>query len=91
MPYIKQPARAVIDRRGKPVTAGELNYAISRLVLDYCEANGPLSYDLINSVMGVFASAQAEFYRRVAIPYEDAKITENGDLPWPRPHQSPTI
>lgn len=32
------------------------------------------------SLLGVVASAQAEFYRRVAVPYEDAKIALNGDV-----------
>jgi hypothetical protein len=91
MPYIKAPARAVIDRQGKPVTPGELNYAITRLVLDYLEANGGVSYTNINAVMGAFASAQAEFYRRVAVPYEDAKAKANGDLPWPRAQSNDII
>lgn len=31
-------------------------------------------------VMGAFRCAQQEFYRRVAVPYEDSKIAENGDV-----------
>jgi hypothetical protein len=32
------------------------------------------------ALRGVIRCAQAELYRRVAVPYEDAKIVENGDV-----------
>jgi hypothetical protein len=39
-----------------------------------------LSYRTINDVLGALEGAKLEFYRRVAAPYEDQKIQENGDV-----------
>jgi len=58
---------------------GELNYCITMLCLDYL-ADKKLSYALLNEVMGVLSCARAEFYRRVVVPYEQAKCDENGDV-----------
>jgi hypothetical protein len=49
------------------------------LVKHYFEAEGG-RYQQIAEVMGALAATQAEFYRRVAAPYEDRKIEENGDV-----------
>lgn len=58
---------------------GTLNFMITVLLTQYVKVNG-LSYATINEVMGVMSSAQAEFYRRVAVPYETQKIADNGDV-----------
>ena len=81
MPYIKQDRRnLLLDEDPDPVeTVGELNFMITHLCLDYLHKAG-LGYDTINDIMGALSSAQAEFYRRVAVPYEDKKIKENGDV-----------
>ncbi|WP_439397023.1 DUF6899 family protein [Bradyrhizobium sp. PMVTL-01] len=34
----------------------------------------------MNDVLGALDGAKAEFYRRVAAPYEDAKIADSGDV-----------
>jgi hypothetical protein len=39
-----------------------------------------LSYQTINDIVGALEGAKLEFYRRVAVPYEDKKIIENGDV-----------
>lgn len=80
MPYIDQQAREEIDNGRPPETPGELNYAFSVLATQYIETNNGLSYSVINDIMGALAGAQAEFYRRVAAPYEDDKIDLNGDV-----------
>lgn len=77
MPYIKQKDRS--RAKEDPVTAGELNYAISCLLLNYIKIQG-LSYTTINDIVGALEGAKLEFYRRVASPYEDEKIKENGDV-----------
>ena len=63
---------------------GELNFAITKLIQCYLDnKTGPnikLSYQLINDVLGATEGAKAEFYRRVAVKYEDQKIIENGDV-----------
>jgi len=62
-----------------PETAGELNFALTLLVAEYIQRKG-LNYQNINDVMGALEGAKAEFYRRVAAPYEDTKIQQNGDV-----------
>ena len=59
--------------------AGVLNYAITRICLNYIARKG-LSYRNINEVIGVLECAKQEFYRRVAVPYEEKKKKENGDV-----------
>ena len=80
MPYIDTTSRARIDAGGSPETAGELNYAISRLVDRYLIDSGGLRYTHINEVMGALECAKLELYRRVAAPYEDLKRSEAGDV-----------
>lgn len=60
-------------------TAGQLNYLISTLCLLYLRTNG-VSYNTINSIVGVLECAKQEFYRRIAVPYEQEKIKTNGDI-----------
>lgn len=88
MPYIKQEDRVKIDRmveayfstgQSTVVNAGELNYCISMICKKYLESKG-LKYDNINEIIGVLECAKLEMYRRVASPYEDKKIQENGDI-----------
>lgn len=80
MPYIKPERRQSL----KPIfvcpeTAGELNYVVTQLCRQYIHNTG-LRYENINAVVGALECAKQEFYRRVAVPYEDAKIRENGDV-----------
>jgi hypothetical protein len=79
MPYIKTSDRLDLMIGRPPQTAGELNYQITLLLKKYLVDNG-LSYSKINDVMGALEGAKLEFYRRVAAPYEDKKIIENGDV-----------
>jgi cystathionine beta-lyase family protein involved in aluminum resistance len=80
MPYIKKEARTEISDGRRPLTtAGELNYAITVLLLGYTRVHG-LSYQTLNEVVGVMECAKQEYYRRLAVPYEEMKILENGDL-----------
>jgi len=58
---------------------GNLNYLISTFVNMYIDNKG-LSYTNINEVIGVLECAKLELYRRIAVPYEDKKIAENGDV-----------
>lgn len=91
MPYVKQARRdAILERTIKHdgvdhkinlaeiTTAGELNYAITEIIKAYYQ--GGQSYQGINDVVGALEGAKIEFYRRVAVPYEDEKIKENGDV-----------
>ena len=80
MPYIKADRRVSLSGKlDSAKTAGELNYLFTELITQYCEEN-KLSYQTINDVVGALEGAKLEFYRRVAVPYETAKIAQNGDV-----------
>lgn len=81
MPYIKQIYRSDLTPHiNKDLeTSGELNYAITKICKLYMWQHGK-SYRTINDIIGVLECAKQEFYRRIAVPYEDNKIAENGDV-----------
>ncbi len=89
MPYIERHLRNEFDplidalvQKAKAYELDEirgiLNYTISRIV---ASSYGPdWRYSKISSALATFNDAKMEFYARVARPYEDRKIAENGDL-----------
>jgi hypothetical protein len=80
MPYIDQKIRDVLDESVKnPESPGELNYMFTRIMIQYIKDYG-LNYQHINDVLGALDGAAKEFYRRVAVPYEDGKIKSAGDV-----------
>lgn len=84
MPYIKQERRIELSDQTKIDlinidNPGELNYMFTVLTNRYMQQHG-LNYQHINDVLGAFTGASDEFYRRVAVPYENQKIKENGDV-----------
>lgn len=83
MPYIKAEDRTKLSdpRNWAPDCAGELNYVITKTILDYLAGiEGGFRYQHINDVIGALEGAKSEFYRRVVIPYENKKAVENGDV-----------
>lgn len=87
MPYVARDRReiyaeglarlaAVID---EDTPDGDLNYVVSRMLVDWLEKRG-LSYSALADVVKVLETAKLEFYRRVAAPYEDGKCSLNGDV-----------
>lgn len=79
MPYLNTAVRASLDDGRKAQKGGELNYQVSKLVNDFFAMRG-LSYTVINEVIGALECAKLEAYRRIASPYEDQKIGENGEV-----------
>ena len=87
MPYIDRAAREKYDKRiaklldaiGADTPAGDLNYIVTRIVSGWLEKRG-VNYAALSDVVKVLETAKLEFYRRVAAPYEDGKIEENGDV-----------
>lgn len=80
MPYIKPTDKCDIRLTGRqPKTAGEMNYVITTMLIKYFNNHGG-NYQAINDVIGALEGAKMEFYRRLAAPYEDVKIKENGDV-----------
>ena len=80
MPYIKQERREPLDTgRAHPAQSGELNYKITQVIRDYWDFHGP-AYQTINDIVGALEGVKLEFYRRIAVPYEEQKIKDNGDV-----------
>lgn len=77
MPYLDIDSKIIA--RHKATNVGELNYRITEEIRAYLLEHG-LCYKTINDIMGAMESAKLEFYRRVAVPYENKKIKENGDV-----------
>jgi hypothetical protein len=79
MPYLDSGIRASLDEGRKALKGGEINYQVSKLVNDFIAMRG-LSYAVINEVIGALECAKLEAYRRVAGPYEDLKVAQNGEV-----------
>lgn len=82
MPYVSEPRRDLLrclHRRVDPTTSGELNFVLTECVTTYLNEVG-ITYSTINDVVGALEGAKLEFYRRVAVPYENRKCAENGDV-----------
>lgn len=78
MPYVKPEDYA--EAAVAPKNPGELNYAITMLVIGYLGRRGTLNYGLLNEVVGAVECCKQEFIRRVVNPYEDSKMFQNGDV-----------
>lgn len=81
MPYIQSELRRMVITDPLPVTLtpNELNYVITTLLDTYIQLEG-LNYASLNAAIGVLECAKLELYRRIAAPYEDKKLAENGDV-----------
>jgi hypothetical protein len=81
MPYINSIKRTnlIPELETLPMNSGELNFVFTQVIQQYLLLNKK-SYSTINDVIGALEGAKLEFYRRVAAPYEDMKIRQNGDV-----------
>ncbi len=80
MPYIKQAIRDGLNSGLlSPETVGELNYALTQVVLKYLNTHGEC-YKTYNDILGAIEGCKLELYRRKIAPYEDLKIKENSDV-----------
>lgn len=83
MPYIDRESRLRLDCCGfndcsDPTDAGELTYKLYKTCARFI---GPKPrFIRICTVMGALLCTALEIYRRIAAPYEDTKIKENGDV-----------
>lgn len=66
-----------IDKRG--LSNGELNYLMTRLAVFYLQKHGK-SYNTISDVIKAFECAKLEFYHRIAVKYEELKMSQHGDV-----------
>lgn len=93
MPYITKPQRTPYDKNILVLAekvrkfaedeaaspAGQLNYIITRLILEVYGEWLP-NYSDFNEIVGILECAKMEMYRKHTAPYEDEKIKENGDV-----------
>jgi hypothetical protein len=85
MPYIKKEQRLYFEpllmilKHRTFADAGELNYMLTEVIQQYF-ANHPKNYQSMNDVVGALESCKTEFERRIVKPYEQSKITLNGDV-----------
>ena len=91
MPYIKTSTRENLDTdinklvqkiidQGEDGVCGNLNYVITRIIAASLALDTDPRYSKINGAIGVLECAKQELYRRIASPYEDTKIYQNGDV-----------
>jgi hypothetical protein len=83
MPYIKPECRDYFDKEIEDIVEniaqpGDLCYVIYKLLNDLTNKNK--CFKTMSSLIAEVESAKLEFYRRIAAPYEDQKIIENGDV-----------
>ena len=87
MPYIDKHGRMSLDPIVDAIVealdndgwhVGDINYIFTR-VLDAWFRRSP-KYETICNIMGTVDCVGKEFYRRVAIAYEDKKRWGNGDV-----------
>ena len=78
MPYISQDRREDLQIEYAK-TPGELNYSITQELVGYWQRSS-MNYQSINDILGALEGAKQEFYRRIAVPYEEIKVAENGDV-----------
>ena len=81
MPYLHENNRRDLleNLDAWPLDAADLNFLICRLA-DRMLARHGVTYARLNEVIGAIECAKQEIYRRIAAPYEDTKIKENGDV-----------
>ena len=81
MPYLHENHRRDLleNLDAWPLDAADLNFLICRLA-DRMLARRGVTYARLNEVIGAIECAKQEIYRRIAAPYEDTKLKENGDV-----------
>ncbi len=82
MPYIEQAFRSSMDKvveemvQQRVKVNGDLNYILYK----FCKENVKPGYGSLKNFCGELRQCATEIERRLLGPYEDEKITENGDV-----------
>lgn len=84
MPYIKPEDRVdlnkPIDQLAENIeSAGDFNYSITRLLAQIMKKKG-LRYSNLNEFIGALECVKLEFYRLMAVDYEENKKDVNGPV-----------
>jgi len=59
---------------------GNINYVLTRLLMMVYGDKETTCYSHINDALGLLESVKMEFYRKVAVPYENQKEFDNGPV-----------
>lgn len=79
MPYLTEERKRDLDWGNEaPDNPGDLNYMFTKIINEYLERKS-LRYEHINGIVGALECCKMELYRRLAAPYENQKIVDNGD------------
>lgn len=86
MPYIKQEDRTPEIKEAISILVeeiknkGDLNYTICELTAQLILKTGGMGYTNVSNWIDGVDGAERELTRRLLNPYEDVKISENGDV-----------
>ena len=87
MPYINRDNRPELDKLIQPFVEhikslpveeqdGALNYSVTKIIKHVY----PIKYFHLNRALGVLTAITQELYRKIVGPYEEKKISQNGDV-----------
>jgi len=79
MPYISSGRERLQRDPWSASNPAELSYVITKLLTRYID-DMTLCFATINECIGVLECAKLELYRRIAAPYENKKMGQNGDV-----------
>lgn len=89
MPYINFGNRMAVDviieglvKRLREIECckGDLNYTVTRIVLESMKPGTGWDYHSLSDAVGALKDAAVEIERRLLGPYEDTGVRKNGDL-----------
>lgn len=82
MPYIQEEERRILKaiEGVHPLTVGQLGYCIAKLIGYYTDSQEKHDFEFMAKVHGTVALVMADWESRFAIPYENNKRRNNGDI-----------
>lgn len=80
MPYIPQADRTELLTKRDPRSLGELDFVITKIVLEFMEKQNLTRFDQLAGIIGTLDLIKDECRRRIVHPYEDQKRWANGDV-----------
>lgn len=80
MPYLEESTKEALDNGVMLMSEpGHLTYKLYKLCLQYLDIRGKRFF-VYCEIVGAIVCTLLEFYRRKVGPYENTKISENGDV-----------
>jgi len=84
MTYNNQEERdrfeSVLDQLPTFKSPGELNYFITKVLLEYENQKEGTSYQIYNDIIGALECIKQEFYRKIIVDFENYKCDFNGEV-----------